>query len=93
VGLYPQDSRGGIYPQDSRGGIYPQDSRGGGVNNPITPLMAATGIPTVQTSNMQNAFGVQVYGEVLYLEFYSVYSEPFLFYEILLCKSLQWYVL
>ena len=33
---------------------------------------------TVHTSNMQYAFGVQVYWEVLYLEFYSVFSEPFI---------------
>ena len=33
------------------------------------------------------AFGV-VYGEVLYLEFYSVFSEPFIIDEILLCKIL-----
>ena len=35
-------------------------------------------IYTVQTSNMQYAFGVQVYGEVLYLEFYLVFSEQFI---------------
>ena len=35
-------------------------------------------IHTVQISNMQYAFGVQVYGEVLYLEFYSVFSEQFI---------------
>jgi len=45
-------------------------------------------IHTVQTSNMQYAFGVQVYGEVLYLEFYSVFSEQFINDEILLCKRL-----
>ena len=43
-------------------------------------------IRIIQTSNMQHAFGVQVYDEVLYLEFYSVFSEPFINYEILLCK-------
>ena len=32
---------------------------------------------TVQTSNMQYAFGVQVYGDVLYRKFYSVFLEPF----------------
>ena len=45
-------------------------------------------VNTVQTSNMQHAFGVQVYGEVLYLEFYSVFSELFINDEILLCKRL-----
>ena len=45
-------------------------------------------IHTVQTSNIQYAFGVQVYGEVLYLEFYSVFSEQFIHDEILLCKRL-----
>ena len=35
-------------------------------------------IHTVQTYNMQYAFGVQVYGEVLYPKFYSVFSEPFI---------------
>ena len=45
-------------------------------------------IHTVQTSNMQYAFRVQVYGEILYLEFYSVFSEPFINDEILLCKRL-----
>ena len=44
---------------------------------------------TVHTSNMQYAFGVQVYGEVLYLEFYSVFSESYPNHEILLCKRLQ----
>ena len=39
-------------------------------------------IKTVQTSNMQYAFGVQVYGEVSYLELYSVISEPFINDEI-----------
>ena len=43
-------------------------------------------IRIIQTSNMQHAFGVQVYGEVLYLKFYSVFSEPFINDEILLCK-------
>ena len=43
---------------------------------------------TVQTSNMQYALEVQVYGEVLYLKFYSVFSEPFINDEILLCKRL-----
>jgi len=32
------------------------------------------------------AFGLQVYGEVLYLEFYSVFSEQFINDEKLLCK-------
>ena len=45
-------------------------------------------IHTVNTSNMQYAFGVQVYKEVLYLEFYSVFSEQFNNDEILLCKRL-----
>ena len=27
---------------------------------------------------MQYVFGVQVYGEVLYIEFYSVFFEPFI---------------
>ena len=47
-------------------------------------------IHTVQTPNMlmQNAFGVQVYGEVLYMEFYSVFSKPFINNETLLCKRL-----
>ena len=44
-------------------------------------------IHTVQTSNMQYAFGVQVYGEVLYLKFYSVFSEPFINDEILPYKN------
>ena len=39
-------------------------------------------------TNMQYAFGVKVYGEVLYLKFYSVFSEPFIIDEILLCKRL-----
>ena len=43
---------------------------------------------TVQTSNMQSSFAEQVYGKVLYLEFYSVFSEPFISDEILLCKIL-----
>ena len=37
---------------------------------------------------MQYAFEVQVYGEVLYLEFYSVFSEHLIDNEILLCKRL-----
>ena len=37
---------------------------------------------------MQYAFGVQVYGQVLYIEFYSVFTEQFLNDEILLCKRL-----
>ena len=37
---------------------------------------------------MQYAFVVQVYGEVLYLEFYSVISDQFINDEILLCKRL-----
>ena len=37
---------------------------------------------------MQYAFGVQVYKEVLYLEFYSDFSEQFNNDEILLCKRL-----
>jgi len=37
---------------------------------------------------MQYALGVQVYGEVLYLKFYSVFSEPFINEEILLCERL-----
>ena len=45
-------------------------------------------IHTVQISNMQYVFGVQVNGEVLYLEFYSVLSEQFINDEILLCKRL-----
>ena len=45
-------------------------------------------IHTVQTSNIQYAFGVQVYGEVLYIRFYSVFSEQFINDEILLCKRL-----
>ena len=45
-------------------------------------------IHAVQTSNMQYAFGVQVYGEVLYLKFRSVFSEQFYNDEILLCKRL-----
>ena len=45
-------------------------------------------IHTVQISNMQYAFGVQVYGEVFNLEFYSVFSEQFIKDEILLCKRL-----
>ena len=45
-------------------------------------------IHTVQKSNMQYAFGVQVYGQVLNLEFYSVFSEQFTNDEILLCKRL-----
>ena len=35
---------------------------------------------TVQTSNMQYAFEVKVYVEVLYLEFYLVFSEQFINY-------------
>ena len=35
-------------------------------------------IHTVQISNMQYVFGVQVYEEILYLEFYSVFSESLL---------------
>ena len=35
---------------------------------------------------MQYAFGVQVYVEVLYLEFYSIFSEKFINDEIVLCK-------
>ena len=46
-------------------------------------------IHTVQASNMQYTFGVQVYGEVLYLKFYTVFSKPFINDEILLCKRLQ----
>ena len=46
-------------------------------------------IHTVQISNMQYAFGVPVYGEVLYLEFYSVFSEQFINDEILLCNSCE----
>ena len=45
-------------------------------------------IHTVQISNMQYAFGVQVYEEVFNLEFYSVFSEQFIKDEILLCKRL-----
>ena len=45
-------------------------------------------IHTVQISNMQYAFGVQVYGEVLYIRFYSVFSEQFINDEILFCKRL-----
>ena len=41
-------------------------------------------IRTVHISNMQYAFGVQVYGEVLYLEFYSAFSQQFINDEILL---------
>ena len=37
---------------------------------------------------MQCAFGVQVYGEVFYLKFYSVFSEQFINDEIFLCKRL-----
>jgi len=37
---------------------------------------------------MQYAFGGQVYGQVLNLEFYSVFSEQFINDEILLCKRL-----
>ena len=33
-------------------------------------------IHAVQTSNMQYAFGVQVFREVFYLKFYFVFSEP-----------------
>ena len=40
------------------------------------------------STNMQYAFGVQVYGEVFYLEFYSVFSEQFINDEILHCKRL-----
>ena len=43
-------------------------------------------IHTVQTSIMQYAFGVQMYGEVLYLKFYSVFSEQFINNEILFCE-------
>ena len=46
-------------------------------------------IHTVQTSNMRYAFGVQVYGGTLYLEFYSVFSEQFINDEILLCNSCE----
>ena len=35
---------------------------------------------------MQYAFRVQEYGEVLYLKFYTAYSEQFINDEILLCK-------
>ena len=35
---------------------------------------------------MHYAFRVQEYGEVLYLKFYTVYSEKFFKDEILLCK-------
>ena len=35
-------------------------------------------IHTVQTSSIKYAFGVQVYGEVLYLKFYLVFSEPYI---------------
>ena len=38
--------------------------------------------------NMQYAFGVQVYGEVMYFEFYSVFSEQFISDEILLYKRM-----
>ena len=41
---------------------------------------------------MQYAFGVQVYGEVLYLEFFPVFSEQFINDEILLCKRLWMYI-
>jgi len=37
---------------------------------------------------MQYAFGVQVHGEVLYLEFYSVFSQQLMNKEILLNKSI-----
>ena len=43
---------------------------------------------TAQTSNGRYALGVQVYGEGLYLKFYSVFSEPFINEEILLFKKL-----
>ena len=46
-------------------------------------------IHTVQISNKQYAFGVQMYEEVLYLEFYSVFSEPFINDEILLWNSCE----
>ena len=45
---------------------------------------------------MQYAFEVQVYGEVLYLEFYSVLSESYTKntnHELLLCKRLKSYVI
>ena len=42
---------------------------------------------------MQYAFGVQMYGDVLYLEFYSVFSESYTNHELLLCKRLQSYVI
>jgi len=42
---------------------------------------------------MQYAFEVQVYGEVLYLEFYSVLSESYTNHELLLCKRLKSYVI
>ena len=38
---------------------------------------------------MQYAFEVQVYGEVLHPKFYSVFLEPFINDEIVLCKRLQ----
>jgi hypothetical protein len=41
-------------------------------------------IHAVQTSKMQYAFGVQLHGEILYLEFYSVLSEQFINDEVLL---------
>ena len=37
----------------------------------------------VQISNMQYAFWVQMYGEVLYLKFYIVFSEPLMNNEVL----------
>ena len=42
------------------------------------------------STHMQYAFGVLVHGdwEVLYLKFYSVFSEPFINDKILLCKGL-----
>ena len=42
---------------------------------------------------MQYAFEVQVYGEVLYLEFYSVLSESYTNHELLLSKRLKSYVI
>ena len=55
---------------------------------PINDIKRLWPIHILQTSNMQYAFGVKVYGEVLYLEFYSVFSEQFISNEILLCKRL-----
>ena len=43
---------------------------------------------TVQASNVRYALEVQMYGEVLYLKFFSVFSEQFINDEILVCKCL-----